>query len=121
MKKVVFPFIQRGTAPSEAPDKQNNQPHIVLFQDEEDDDDLLGQYFIAIEQQLMLESSNIFAAVFHLLCTHYIFNLQYHPKGRELLTFLQEKVMHLSSTKYKRSPTVVSHISGISRYAIEDN
>ena len=69
----------------------------------------------------MLESSNVVAAIFHLLCAHYIFNLQYHPKGRELLTFLQEKVMHLSSTKYKRSPAVVSHIGGISRYANEDN
>ena len=42
--------IQRGTAPSEAPDK-NNQPHIVLF---------------------------------HLLCAHYIFNLQYHFKQVEM-------------------------------------
>ena len=43
IKKVVFPFIQCGTAPSEAPDKTNNHPHIVLFQDEEDGDNLLGQ------------------------------------------------------------------------------
>ena len=35
------------------------------------------------------ESSNIVAAIFHLLCAHYIFNVQYHPKERELLTFLQ--------------------------------
>ena len=55
--------------------------HTVIFQDEEADD-LPGQYFIAVEQQLVLESSNIVAAIFHLLCAHYIFNVQYYPKGR---------------------------------------
>ena len=37
-----------------------------------------------------MESSNLVAAVFYLLSAHYIFNVQYHPKAKELLTFLRE-------------------------------
>ena len=118
---LFFLFVQRGTTPSEAPDKTNNQPRIVLFQDEEDDDDLLRQYFIAVEQHLVMESSNLVAAGFYLLSAHYIFNVQYHPKAKELLSFLQEKVLCLSSSKYKRSPAIVSHIGGISRYVVEED
>lgn len=105
----------------EAPDKTNNQPRIVLFQDEEDGNDLLQQYFIAVEQHLVMESSNLVAVIFYLLSAHYIFNVQYHPKAKELLSFLQEKVLCLSSSKYKRSPAIVSHISGISRYVVEED
>ena len=59
-------------------------------------------------------------AIFHLLCAHYIFNLQYHPKGRELLTFLQEKWC-ISPAPSTKEALLLSHISGISRYANEDN
>ena len=113
--------LQRGTTPTEAPDKWNNQPHIVVFCDEEDDEDLLGQYFIAVEQVLVLESSNIVAAVFHLMAAHYLYNVQYQAKAKELYIFLQEKVLHLpSSSRGKRSPAMLAHIAGISRYEVQD-
>lgn len=57
-------FAQRGTTPTEAVDKTNNQPHIVCFQD--DEEELAGQYFISVEQTLMMESSNLVAALFFL-------------------------------------------------------
>ncbi len=114
--KYLYISIQRGTSPSEAPDKANNQPHIVVFMDDEDEENLAGQYFIAVEQCLMMESSNLVAALFYLLCAHYIFNVQYHPKASDVLTFIQEKVLTLPSKKGKRSPSVLSHVSGIGRY-----
>ena len=50
---------------SEACEKENNQPHIVFFCDEDEDDEGMAcQYFVCVEQQLMMESSNIVAAVF---------------------------------------------------------
>lgn len=70
--------IQRGTPPAEAMEKNNNQPHIIMFSDE---DEPINQYFVAVEQKLMMESSCITAAIFFTVAAHYIFNLSYHPKG----------------------------------------
>lgn len=111
---VLLFFAQRGTTPSEAVDKTNNQPHIVCFQD--DEEELAGRYFIAVEHILMMESSNLVAALFFLFCAHYIFNVQYHPKASEVMTFVQEKVLAVPTTKYKRAPSILSHVSGIVRY-----
>ena len=72
-------YIQCGTPPDEAVDKQNSQPHIVLFEGDDDDDDIQGQYFIWIELQLMMELSNLVTAIFNLLAAHYVLN---HPKAK---------------------------------------
>ena len=63
----------------------------------------------------MLESSNIFAAVFYLIASHYVFNLSYHSKVNYVLLFLQEKVLDLPSTSVKRTPTSLTHFAGIER------
>lgn len=63
-------------------DRLNSQPHIVHFKTEDDEDCLLQQYFICIEQQLMMESSNIVSAIFLCLAAHYIFNtVPFQVKG----------------------------------------
>ena len=90
---------------------------MVYFCDVNDSsDDLAAQFFIAIEQQLMMETSNIFAAVFYLMASHYIFNLSYHNKINYVLLFLQEKVLDLPSSTVKRTPTALTHFSGIARF-----
>ena len=86
----------------------------MIFQDY-DEDDLDAQYFISVEQTLILESSNIFGAVFYWIAAHYIFNVQYHPKVSSVLLFLQEKVLSLPSKSMRRTPTFMTHVSGISR------
>ena len=94
----------------------NSQPHIVHFCDPtENGDELAAQYFIAIEQILMIESSNVFAAVYYLIAAHYVFNLAYHSKVNYVLLFLQEKVFGLPSSSVKRTPTTLTHFSGIER------
>lgn len=82
---LEFIYKQSGTQPLEAPDKENNQPHIVVI--EQDDYD---QYFLAIEQTLMLKSRDIATALFLLLASHYVFNLSYHSKSADFLIFVQE-------------------------------
>ena len=104
---------QRGTPPSEAPERNNSQPHIVLFIDDDED---LQQYFISVEQELMLETSNLIAAVFYCVAAHYIYNLSYHKKAGDFWIFAQEKMLQLpSKAGIKRSPSSVTHFSGISR------
>ena len=93
--------------------------------DKDDDEDTRGQYFISIEQKLMLESSNLVTTIFNLLASHYVLNLAYHPKVKDLLTFLQEKVLQIPSsgdgTKHKMNPLSSAHVSGISRFVTESD
>ena len=104
-----------GTPPNKATEKENNQPHIVLFKDD-DDEGVTNQYFISIEQQLMLESSNVVSAVFLCVASHYIFNLSYHRKSGKIWLFIQEKILRLQSKLgLKRHPSTVCHFSGIQR------
>lgn len=73
----------------------------------------------------MLETTNLASALFLLLAAHYVFNLSYHTKAAEVLTFIQEKfakiptVVFDSKHKGKRpkdkSPVASSHIIGIVR------
>lgn len=107
--------LQRGTPPREAAEKENNQPHIVMFRDEEEDA-TMNQYFVCVEQQLMMETTNIVSAVFFCLAAHYIFNLTYHRKSGDVWLFVQEKIFHLpSKASVKRNASSVSHFSGIQR------
>jgi len=69
------------------------------------------QYFIAIEQKLYFESTDLATAVFFLLGCHYVLNLSYHQK---LAKFYQEKVAGITSaqgTKWK-SQVAITHIAG---------
>lgn len=93
-------------------DKENNQPYIVVIVKDE-----YSQYFIAIEQIMMLECHNFMTALFLLLASHYVFNLSYHCKAKDFL-FLQERVAGINSAtteKQKRNPVANSHIIAIAR------
>ena len=96
---------------TEAHEKNNQQPHIVMFQDEDDE---LNQYFVSVEQQLMLESGNLSAAIFYCLAAHYIFNLTYHKKSGDVWLFMQERVLGLpSKARVKHLSSSIAHFSGI--------
>ena len=87
-----------------------------------EDEDLVGcgQYFMCIEQKLFMESSNLTTALFNLVASHYVFNLSYHPKANDMLTFLQEKVMGIASDgKQLTKPSSLSHVSGIVRFCCQ--
>lgn len=111
----TFIFLQQhGTPPTEATEKQNNQPHIVIF---DDDDSTLNQYFVSVEQKLVLESASVQSALYLCLVSHYIYNLEYHKRVTDFWLFIQEKILNLPASKVhtRRSPSAVSHISGICR------
>ena len=87
----------------------------MKFEDE-DDSEHLSQYFIAVEQKLMLECSTLIAALFFGMVAHYVFNLEYHSKVKGVWLFLQEKVFQLPTDKNgKHSPSCIVHVTGISR------
>ena len=60
----------------------------LLLNDEEDG---ATQYFVAVEQQLMIETTNLMAAIFFCIGGHYvIFNLSYHPKCSDVWVCTRE-------------------------------
>ena len=103
--------IQNDTPPSEAPEVGNTQPHLVVFNHDE-----FNQFFVSIEQKLFMECADLASALFLLLGSHYIWNLSYHQKLHDMMTFLQEKVAAISSVSIhkSKSPVAVNHINGIS-------
>ena len=71
---------------------------------------------MCVEQELMMESSNVVAAVFFCIAAHYIFNLTYHRKTGDFWPFIQEKILGLpSKAGVKQNPSITSHFSGIAR------
>lgn len=73
----------------------------------------MQQYFICVEQQLIMETSNILSAIYFCLGAHYILNLSYHRKTGDVWLFVQEKILGLAGKK--QNPSSVSHFGGITR------
>ena len=96
-----------------------------MFKDVTDDEDTTGQYFISIEQTIMMECSNPVTSIFNLVVSHYVFNLAYHPKAKDMLTFVQERILGIGSSESKSAgkkninPLSSSHVSGIIRVKTE--
>ena len=118
--EYLLQYLHHFPSSIEAPDLKNNQPHIVLFQDG-DEDDATRQFLIAVEQHLLIEVSNTVGAIFYLLAAHYVFNVAYHNKAKDVLLFLQSKVFTLPCTDGKRSATNMAHKTGIVRYMQHDD
>lgn len=106
------------TPTAEAPEPGNSQPHLVVINYDEYD-----QYFVAIEQKLYFECTELATALFHLLGCHYILNLSYHPKLSDLLKFFQEKIAGIASSQGTRwkSPVASTHVDGISAEYVSSN
>ena len=90
-----------------------------------DNDDITPTYYIAIEQELVVECSSLTKALFCLLAVHYVFDLTYHDRVRIFFLFLQEKVMDIASEGCsgegsKKSASYLLTTSGIECYKIKD-
>ena len=108
-------LFQRGTALEEVLDKQNNQPNIIFLKDDDEEDER-HQLFVVIEQEPMLETSNVVTSIFLGLIAHYVFNLAYHLKTGDVWLFIQERIAGLpSKSGTKRYPSSASHFTGIQR------
>ena len=90
-----------------------------------DNDDITPTYYIAIEQDLVIECSTLTKALFCLLAVHYVFDISYHDRVKDFFLFLQEKVMEITSEGYnsgcsskgtKKSASYLSTASGIECY-----
>ena len=71
--------------------------------------------FIAVEQALHVECKNIVTSIFVLMSIHYVFNIEYHPKIRDLLYYIQEHMFGLKDDT-RRSAQYLSFTAAISCY-----
>ena len=78
--------------------------------------DLPPQYFIAVEQQVLLECKSLERAIFVMVGSHYVFNIEYHSKVKDVFYFLQEKVLGFTETSFKKSSIYLSVSSLIDMY-----
>ena len=81
--------------------------------------DIPPMHFIAIEQELVLECRSIDSALFMVLATHYVFNIEYNPRVRDVLYYFQEKLLGSSDPKFKKSSIYMNVSSAIDLYIPE--
>lgn len=93
-------------------DKDTNQPHLLRFVDE----DLPTQYFLAVEQIVHLEVSDFMKGIFLLLALHYVYDIQYHHRLKDIYLFLEDKLLGLDSPSCKKSAPYLSVTSAIECY-----
>ena len=84
----------------------NSQPHIVRLVDDD-----FKQSFIAIEGQLILECRSFINAVYIMLIAHYIFDIEYNPRIKDVLHMLG-----LPDPKFRKSANYSSISSAIACY-----
>ena len=112
-------FLQSGTAPSDCVDNSNNLPHIVKLCIV--DQELPPQYFIALEQELIIECRpSLCEAVYLLLAVHYVFNVVYHPRAVYFFNFFEEKILKVQTSK-KFNANYESSITGIETFLDGEN
>lgn len=70
----------------------NNHSHIIQIVDSLDSD-FSPQYFVAVEQSLLVECKSMKSAFYTVFVAHYIFNIEYHSRVKDFYFFVQESVM----------------------------
>lgn len=65
--------------------------------------DIPTSHFIAIEQDLLFECRSFKSALFLLLASHYVFNIEYCPKVKDVLYSFQDKVLQIPDSSVKQS------------------
>ena len=93
-------------------DSNNNHPHIVRLFDT--DSDIQAEYFVIIEQEVTVQCRSITNAVFALFAVHYVFNIEYHAKVKDVLYFIQDVVLGCPDTNFKKSAQYSSVVAALS-------
>ena len=52
-----------------------------------DDDDITPSFYIAVEQELVVECAALVKALFMLLAVHYVFDISYNERVKDFFLF----------------------------------
>ncbi len=108
-------MFQRGTPPSELVCRFTNQPHLVKLVDE----DLPSQYYIAVEQSIQLEVASVMKGVLLLLSLHYVYDIKYNERIKDLYKYFECKLLNMTSSS-KDTANFSSITNAIESYIIQD-
>lgn len=89
----------------------NNHPHIIQIVDSLDSD-FSPQYFVAVEQSLLVVCKSMKSAFFTVFVAHYIFNIEYHFRVGDFYFFVQENLFQIPLT-CKKSVMLSNVCTGI--------
>ena len=76
-------------------------------------DDDFQQIIIAIEGQLYVECRSFVNAIYLMLVSHYVFDIEYNARAKDVLFFLQENMLGLQDPKFRKSANYSSVSSAI--------
>ena len=111
---IILCFLfQNGVTAKEVINAKNNFPHLVRLIDA--DEGIPDQFFIAVEQELLVKCRNISDALLTLISVHFIFNIEYNPKIHDIMCFIQEHVVGLCFDG-RKSAQYLSFTSAIDCY-----
>lgn len=81
--------------------------------------DVNVQSFVAIEQEFVIECKSMANAIFTMLAVHFVFNLEYNHHVKDVLYYLQEKVLGFPDPSFKKSSLYLSISSAVDLYVEE--
>lgn len=110
MLSLFLSSRQHGTPINEGIDDTNNQPHLIMVHP---DSELPTQIFVVVEQNILQQCKSLRMGIFVMLANHFIFNSEYNSRVKEVMYFLQEKVMLLPDLVGPRKSAMYTSISAL--------
>ena len=66
-----------------------------------------------------MEANSFVSAIYYLFVTHYIFNISYNIKLKDVMFFIQEKIFKIEDSTFKKSAIYSTTSSAIECYLDE--
>ena len=80
-------------------DDLNSFPYIVRMYD--GDPEVMTSYVVIVEQEVLAKWRDLTTALYVTFSIHYVFNISYQTRVKELFRFLQEVIMEIVDTEKK--------------------
>ena len=84
-------LLQNSTSTNEYLDELNSFPYIVRMYD--GDSEVVSTYVVVVEQDTLTKCRDLTTSPYVTFSAHYIFNISYQTRLKELFRFIQEVIM----------------------------
>lgn len=113
---VTIP-MQNSTSMNEYLDDSNSFPYIIRMYD--GDSEVAVTYAVIVEQDTLTKCHDLTTAIYVTFSAHYIFNIPYQIRVKELFRFFQEVVMETVDSE-KKSAVFSNFCSAVTGLAAAD-
>ena len=109
--------MQNSTSMNEYLDDSNSFPYTVRLYD--GDSEVASTYAVIVEGDTLTKCRDLTTALYVTFAAHYIFDISYHVRVKELFRFFQEVVMEIVDSE-KKSAAFSSFCCAITGLAVAD-